>query len=120
MNEKFPSCIRIIEQSADLVVLEFSLPQNLFWFRGHFPVQPILPGVAQLDWVTKLAKLYKLIDSSLKEIRQVKFTVPMIPEDQVRLFLSIEKGKEGTVLSFVYKVLKGSEWITTSQGKISV
>ena len=27
------------------------LDPSLFWFRGHFAVQPLLPGVAQMDWV---------------------------------------------------------------------
>ena len=26
------------------------LRADLFWFRGHFAVQPLLPGVAQIDW----------------------------------------------------------------------
>lgn len=119
MSKKIPSCIRIIEQSDDSVLLEFLLDKDLFWFRGHFPVQPILPGVAQLDWVTKLANEHKLIEGSLKNIRQIKFTVPMVPQDRVRLLLSSEKGSETKGLSFTYKVLKDTEWITTSQGKVS-
>lgn len=26
------------------------LDPALPWFRGHFAVQPLLPGVAQIDW----------------------------------------------------------------------
>ena len=29
------------------------LDPALFWFQGHFAVQPLLPGVAQLDWVIR-------------------------------------------------------------------
>lgn len=31
------------------------LDPSLFWFRGHFAVQPLLPGVAQMDWVMHYA-----------------------------------------------------------------
>lgn len=32
---------------------------SLFWFRGHFAVQPLLPGVAQIDWVMHYATTYR-------------------------------------------------------------
>ena len=31
------------------------LDPELSWFRGHFAVQPLLPGVAQIDWVMHYA-----------------------------------------------------------------
>lgn len=31
------------------------LRADLFWFRGHFAVQPLLPGVAQIDWAMSYA-----------------------------------------------------------------
>ena len=31
------------------------LDPSLFWFQGHFAVQPLLPGVAQIDWVMHYA-----------------------------------------------------------------
>lgn len=41
---------RVID-AADQIILELLVDDNLFWFDGHFSHQPILPGVAQLDWV---------------------------------------------------------------------
>ena len=39
------------ELRADSVTLILQIDAGLFWFQGHFPHLPILPGVAQLDWV---------------------------------------------------------------------
>ena len=33
--------------------LHLRLDPALFWFKGHFAAQPLLPGVTQLDWVMR-------------------------------------------------------------------
>ncbi len=40
------SCQHTGAGEAEIVL---HLPATLFWFKGHFAVQPLLPGVAQLD-----------------------------------------------------------------------
>lgn len=50
------------------------LDPALFWFQGHFAVQPLLPGVAQLDWVmhyatTLLAPEYRFTASRTLNFR---------------------------------------------------
>ncbi|KJG48414.1 hypothetical protein UA70_13815, partial [Raoultella planticola] len=40
------------QQQVEIVLY---LDPGLFWFSGHFAVQPLLPGVAQLDWVMHYA-----------------------------------------------------------------
>lgn len=37
------------------VEIVLHLDPSLFWFCGHFAVQPLLPGVAQMDWVMHYA-----------------------------------------------------------------
>ena len=43
------------QPQADRVEIVLSLDPALFWFRGHFAVQPLLPGVAQIDWAMHYA-----------------------------------------------------------------
>ena len=33
------------------------MPTNLAWFNGHFPGDPILPAVIQIDWAMHFAAL---------------------------------------------------------------
>mgnify|MGYP002600496998 FL=1 len=112
MNSLIPADVAVIEKNENSIVLEFVLAPTLLWFKGHFPVQPILP---QLDWVTRFARAYGLCERTVKNIRQIKFTVPMIPRDLIRLHLSFDE----KYLSFTYKSFKNNEWITVSQGKVS-
>ncbi|SUX57408.1 ACP dehydratase [Citrobacter amalonaticus] len=42
------------------VEIVLHLDPSLFWFSGHFAVQPLLPGVAQIDWVMHYAPLCSL------------------------------------------------------------
>ena len=37
------------------VSVTFDLEPELGWFKGHFDAQPILPGVAQLELVSRLS-----------------------------------------------------------------
>ncbi len=43
------------------------------WFSGHFPSQPILPGVAQLGMVAELLAAQHHLDLRLTALRRVKF-----------------------------------------------
>lgn len=42
-------------------------------FNGHFPSQPILPGVVELEILEKLLKLHLERDILLQQIEEVKF-----------------------------------------------
>lgn len=67
--------------------ITFYLDPDLLWFKGHFAVQPLLPGVAQLDWVmhyaAALASGYRF-----HSIQNVKFAAPLLPENTVTLLLA--------------------------------
>ena len=47
----------IISQSIAPARAEFEIavPDDLFFLQGHFPQQPILPGVVQIHWAIMLA-----------------------------------------------------------------
>ncbi len=40
----------LLKKNDQTAILELTIPQNLFYFDGHFPNAPILPGVVQIDW----------------------------------------------------------------------
>lgn len=69
---KFPQLL-FCRRSANRVVLEVRVRTGLAYFDGHFPGQPILPGVAQLAWVEAYGKLFFAIDRPFLTMEVIKF-----------------------------------------------
>ncbi|RUO69544.1 hydroxymyristoyl-ACP dehydratase [Idiomarina ramblicola] len=74
---------------------QFRLESNCIYLQGHFPSAPILPGVAQLDWVVELAAQYWSTPTSIQRIEVLKFNDMILPEATVDLF--IERKREDCV-----------------------
>lgn len=92
------------------------LDPSLFWFQGHFAVQPLLPGVAQLDWVMRYACEWLAPGYRFHNIQNVKFQAPLLPETTVTLALEWHEARQ--VLSFSFQRHDGEQRHTASSGKI--
>ena len=76
------------EIADDHVEFDLYIPRELLYFSGHFPEQPILPGVAQINWAINFACEYFNLDKkNFLNIGQLKFTHVILPEAQVKLSL---------------------------------
>jgi 3-hydroxymyristoyl/3-hydroxydecanoyl-(acyl carrier protein) dehydratase len=71
---------RLLETSAQHAILEVNCPSNLLYFDGHFPGQPILPGVVQLDWVIRFGRECFELPSEFCAVHALKFR-RVIPPD---------------------------------------
>ena len=75
------------EISADVL-----LPPESPWFNGHFPGEPILPGVAQLGMVFDTIKQARKQKLKISSIRRVRFKHVIRPDDQIKIVAtSLEK-----------------------------
>lgn len=102
---------------AGKLCLRLAIPETLGWFAGHFPTQPILPGVAQLDWVMAYgAELAPRMRFSA--IDSVKFQRPIVPNSELELNLQWDATR--SVLSFAYSLLTEQGEIPASSGKIKL
>lgn len=70
---------RHLVQPQEMEIVLYLDPM-LYWFNGHFAVQPLLPGVAQLDWVMHYATTLLAPGWRFRSIQNVKFLAPLIPE----------------------------------------
>ncbi|MGJ0623845.1 ApeI family dehydratase [Xenorhabdus bovienii] len=101
-------------------IVHLYLDPALDWFRGHFPIQPILPGVAQIDWVMHYAQTLLAPGWSFSSIEMVKFQLPLQPGN--RLQLNMIWTEEKSLLIFHYGVENpnSGELHPASQGKIKL
>lgn len=106
------------QQQADQAELLLKVEPDLFWFRGHFPTQPILPGVAQLDWVMRYGVQLLAPGKRFSPIENIKFQQPILPGSTLRLTLNWQQAKNW--LLFDYQILAGEASQRVSSGKISL
>jgi 3-hydroxyacyl-[acyl-carrier-protein] dehydratase len=63
----------------------WSLPPEHAVFRGHFPGNPIVPGVMLLEWVLdEVAQTLCCAPSALR-VREAKFFTPLAPAQRAEL-----------------------------------
>jgi len=71
--------------------IEVRVPENLFYFKGHFPGRPVLPGVAQLERIVlyQVGKLWPDLGQP-RRVERIKFRRPIEPGDVLLLDLDHE------------------------------
>ena len=74
----------------------FIIKKNHPALRGHFPNNPIVPGVVILDEVIRIIEKIKP-DFIIKKLLTVKFLQPLLPEQDVNVEIN---QKTETSLSF--------------------
>ncbi len=86
---------------AQKVVLELRIVSTLFQFQGHFPAQPVLPGVAQLDWAVRYGARFFRLTLPVKEVSQLKYRHFIIPDMDIILELNFRP--QTKTFTFAYK-----------------
>jgi len=104
----------ITSESVDPPRAEFEInvPDGLFYLQGHFPEQAVLPGVVQIDWAIRLAKLHLGPVSTFIGIEGLKFHRIIQPHTPLKLM--IEQSDDCGKLGFSYLSDLGMH----SQGRI--
>jgi|SRR5271156_2142029 len=89
-----------ITRKPDQADVDLVVPEDLLYFRGHFPGFAILPGVVQVGWAiqysTELFALGAVFASSIR----VKFRKPIRPG--YRLTLSLKHTAARRIVQFEY------------------
>jgi 3-hydroxymyristoyl/3-hydroxydecanoyl-(acyl carrier protein) dehydratase len=64
-------------------------------FAGHFPKQPLVPGVFQLEMARLGAEWLIGEQLGVREISKAKFLRPIVPTELVRMNLRVSEGSGG-------------------------
>lgn len=75
------------------------------WFSGHFPDNPVLPGIAQLKYVFELLSSHWGEDMQLAGLKRVKFRKLIVPGDR----LDIQVTPTGTENQYIFEITSESE-----------
>ena len=104
----------IVSESVDSNRAEFDIrvPADLYYLQGHFPGEPVLPGVIQVHWAIHLADEHFDLKSSFAGLEALKFHRIIKPETSLRLVL--ELNEESGKLTFSYSSESGKH----SQGRV--
>lgn len=68
------------------------------FFQGHFPGEPIMPGVLQIEAMAQTGGILALLDDKVKDmlaffmtVNNVKFRKPVVPGDQLVFDVKVMK-----------------------------
>ena len=84
------------QEADDRTVFEFRFAADDPVFAGHFPGNPILPGVFQLELTRMVAEVVLKCPLALREVSKAKFRLPISPGETIRVELKVTE-KDGAV-----------------------
>jgi acyl-coenzyme A synthetase/AMP-(fatty) acid ligase len=96
---------RVLEQAAGSVVLELWVSPTTPYFNGHFPGTPVLPGVAQIDWLVWLAREVLGAEGGFAGLDAAKFRRIIPPGSRLRVNLAHDAARRLTA----YQIHDGAE-----------
>ncbi len=88
---KWHTTISIDESSPDKVSMEVEINASSPWYSGHFPNDPVLPGIAQIAMAFEAIKHLKGEDVKITEVKKIRFKQIIRPND--RLIITVSPGK---------------------------
>jgi len=92
--------VEIIEPGKSLIALK-NLTINEPFFQGHFPGQPVMPGVLSMEIMAQAGSflmLSHIVDPLSKNmffsrVETAKFRKPIVPGDQLKIHVNLVKRK---------------------------
>jgi 3-hydroxyacyl-[acyl-carrier-protein] dehydratase len=78
------------------------------WFDGHFPAEPILPGVAQIGMVFDVIRKASTPDLKISSVRRVRFKRIIRPDDQLKIIAAPLKQEIG---AYSFRILIQDETV---------
>jgi len=117
---------RVIELEEDKMAVGIkNVTANEEFFQGHFPQQPIMPGVLQVEALAQLAGILlfhnKKDDGSLgffRAIENVKFRRQVVPGDQLKLVIQLDRKKSG-IAKFIGQIFVNDQTVMEAEFTIA-
>ena len=97
---KFARVIQCDQNGRESAEIELFIPMNLYYFQGHFPGTPVLPGIVQSHWAIHYGRELFSIDLSFSHMEVLKFQQVIRPQTTVTLKLEYKAEKNKLLFSY--------------------
>ena len=87
-------------------ILYAEVPPESPWFDGHFPGDPTLPGIAQLEMALDTIRLAGKRNVSTAGFRKIRFKRMIRPGEQLEIIAAPGKSDEN---AYTFRILVGNE-----------
>ena len=98
----------LVSEEDGKIQASFTPPADFPPFNGHFPDNPILPGVAHITLITEILNRAKGPGYVLDTVKRVKFLSPILPEKPLSVEVVSRPGEEDGLVS-VEAVIRSDE-----------
>lgn len=106
----------VSEQQGDALLLSLFIPANLYYFDGHFPGRPVLPGVVQTHWAVHYGREHWGDLGEFAALEAVKFQ-QVVTANQT-LLLRLEYQPDKGKLYFTFTSGSAAEPIAHASGRV--
>lgn len=103
------------EESDSTITASVQVPNDAVWFDGHFPDEPILPGVAQISMVVDIIAEALGRPVTAVEVSRIRFKKAIRPKETMMVQIS---PKDDT-LAFGFRVFTDADVACSGNVKIA-
>ena len=103
---KWYSILGLQASDDNKMILDAEVLPDSPWFDGHFPENPTLPGIAQLEMAIDTIRLVSRRNLSVTGFRKVRFKRVIRPGEKLKVIATPRKSQEG---SYAFRILVEDE-----------
>jgi 3-hydroxymyristoyl/3-hydroxydecanoyl-(acyl carrier protein) dehydratase len=92
--------------SSNEIIMEAAVGPDSPWFSGHFPGEPILPGIAQLAMALDAIKKLNQKNLRISGVKRIRFKQVIRPDDKLRITVAPHKKD---ALSYLFRIMVNGE-----------
>lgn len=93
MRKEINGFLRNFSAEGDAATAELAFPPEFTGFQGHFPEQPILPGVCQMTLALVMADRMQGRRTKMAAVTNAKFVAVVMPDQPLEISCTLTDGK---------------------------